>query len=276
MAEELRESGQQGQAQPAARSGHRMQTYPMWRGLPNGGRCAACGRHRAGEYCSGCWRCERCCRSAATCEPLLPIGRLQLSADDAQPPPGRSTTAHECDDDLGIDLTATPAAADAELSALQYTPGGTPRKAAPDAPMFTNPLDLLSDEDDGTGNAASDGAAFGLDLSSAIGVRPRGAFGTIRNIPVSPKQSPMPGRDIAALELDAAGARVERFGAEQYTSESHGCWEAAVSGSIRQYQGHRRGCREGGREGRCGDGWRGEGRAACLRGAMSHGQDPGI
>ena len=139
---------------------------------------------------------------------------LQLSA--AQPPTGVISAAdHAYEDDLGVDLTATPAAADVITF---FSPGGTPRTAAPDAPLFSNPLELLSDEEEGTGNAASD--AFGLDLSPSfikIGVRPGGAFG-------APKQNPCERAGRGAAEPGPDGASTAaRFGAEQYTSTSEGC-----------------------------------------------------
>ena len=39
---------------------HDNQYFPMWRGLPDGGTCAGCGRKRMGQYCSRCFLCDDC------------------------------------------------------------------------------------------------------------------------------------------------------------------------------------------------------------------------
>jgi len=41
---------------------HRMQFYPMWKGLPNAGRCTGCDERKSTKFCKNCFLCDNCCK----------------------------------------------------------------------------------------------------------------------------------------------------------------------------------------------------------------------
>lgn len=46
---------------------HNFKLFPLWRHLPNGGKCAGCGKKKITQYCSVCFLCEECAKDQGSC-----------------------------------------------------------------------------------------------------------------------------------------------------------------------------------------------------------------